>query len=82
MKNILTLGLVAGLLVVSCKKSTENSVDSNVDTAAADTMTTMPATTDTTTTATADTAVSPTSNSKINAANSAQDTRDTAVTRK
>ena len=83
MKMILSLSLVAGLLVLSCKKETENKEYNSADSlSATDTATTMsppPATSDTMATDT----TRQTSNSKINAANSTpQNKRDTVSTSK
>lgn len=81
MKMIMSLSLIAGFLVLSCKKETENKSYNSADSlSAADTMTTMPS--PPIDTMAADTARK-TSNSTINAANSTpQNKRDTVNTKK
>jgi hypothetical protein len=80
MKSILSLSLIAGFLVLSCKKETENKTYNSADSLSATDTTTMapPPPVDT---MAADTARK-TSNSKINAANSTSQKIDTITTKK
>ncbi|SDR11225.1 hypothetical protein SAMN05421664_3607 [Chryseobacterium soldanellicola] len=81
MKTILSLSLVAGFLVLSCKKETENKTYNSADSlSTADTTTTVSPPSSTADTMATDTARQ-TENSKINAANSTPQ-KDTVTTKK